>query len=75
MGDEVDWDLNTQLLAGVFDQLATANWQRAGDEKAKRPDPLPRPGVNKRSADGEQIARGKPVTTDQMDRMLGWTKE
>lgn len=73
-GDDADWTLSNHLLAGVFDLLASANWQRAGDEKVKRPEPLKRPGMSGR-VDGDVMARGKPVTTDQMDALLGWNKE
>jgi len=44
---EGQWGLTDQLLAGIFDQLALANWQRAGNKKAKRPKPIPRPGVER----------------------------
>lgn len=37
------WTLDTQLLAGVADLLAGANWQRGGG-KGERPKPLERPG-------------------------------
>ena len=40
------WDLTDQLLAGIYDLLSAANWQRAGNKRAKRPKPLPRPGVD-----------------------------
>lgn len=43
--DGVVWDLHAHLLAGVFDVLRQANWQRAGDKHATKPKPLPRPGV------------------------------
>jgi hypothetical protein len=39
------WDLTDQLLAGIHDLLAAANWQRSGDKRIPRPKPLPRPGV------------------------------
>lgn len=75
-GEAADWDLGNHLLAGVFDLLATANWQRGGDTSSKRPPPLPRPGMTART-EGEDLAAGraKPVTTEKMDRLLGWTKE
>lgn len=44
-GDDADWTLTDYLLAGSFDALQIANWQRAGDRKAPRPRPFPRPGV------------------------------
>jgi hypothetical protein len=39
------WDREEHLLAGIYDLLATANWQRGGKKSAPRPKPLPRPGV------------------------------
>lgn len=41
------WALEAQLLAGVFDRLVEANWQRSADGQKGRnkPKPLPRPGV------------------------------
>lgn len=41
------WGLEAQLLAGVFDRLVEANWQRSADGQKDRnkPKPLPRPGV------------------------------
>jgi hypothetical protein len=35
-----------QLLATIADLLAEANWQRQGDNKAQRPQPIQRPGVD-----------------------------
>ncbi len=33
------------MTAAVVDHLAVANWQRAGDKRATRPTPVPRPGL------------------------------
>lgn len=41
------WGLTDQLLAGVFDTLRVANWQRSG-KKTGRPQPLERPGVGRK---------------------------
>lgn len=70
-GPDHIWGLPEQILAAIFDALAVGNWQRAGDENAKRPDQLPRPGVSKRS-DGDVMARGKAVTVEEMNARLGW---
>lgn len=44
-GDEShQWGLSDFLLAGIFDMLAAANWQRGGG-KGPRPKQIPRPGV------------------------------
>lgn len=71
IGEDHMWGLTEQLLAGIFDSLNIANWQRGGDEHAKKPERLPRPGVTKRT-EGELLAKGKPVSTDEMDALLGW---
>ncbi|QDG88869.1 hypothetical protein [Pseudarthrobacter sp. NIBRBAC000502770] len=72
-GEEGEWDLRNHLLAGVFDLLAAANWQRAGDEHAKKPERLPRPGAGAPQADdGEVLARGKAVSIEEMNARLGW---
>ena len=45
-----DWTRLEHLLALVHDQLAIANWQRAGGKKNRRPkpiSPLARPPVTK----------------------------
>lgn len=70
-GPDHAWGLQEHLLAGVFDLLAAANWQRAGDEKAKRPERLERPGV-KKQIDGQVLAHGKAVPIEDMNALLGW---
>lgn len=49
------WDVNSYLLAADVDTLMVANWQRAGDKRKKRPDPILRPGQKKK--------RGRNLTT------------
>jgi len=71
VGTGHEWGLQEQLLAAVFDVLAIANWQRGGDENAKKPVQLERPGVSKK-VDGQVLAHGKAVSTEQMDALLGW---
>lgn len=65
-GDSL-WTLEAQLLAGVFDTLQAANWQRAGS-KGRRPQPLPRPGVTGR--DSERIGGSTTYTVDEMRELL-----
>lgn len=43
------WSVDRHLTAHVLDTLRQANWQRAGDPKAKCPDPIPRPGETEQS--------------------------
>jgi hypothetical protein len=66
------WGLPEQLLAAIFDSLAVANWQRGGDENAKKPERLERPGVTKQ-LDGQLLAQGKAVSIEDMNEHLGWT--
>jgi hypothetical protein len=61
------WDLPAFLMAGQFDALQGANWQRAGDPKAKRPDPLPRPGV----VPAEVRKPSTPTTIEKLRKRLG----
>lgn len=43
-GEKVAWGPTEHLLASAVDLLAAGVWQRGGDKKAKRPQPVPRPG-------------------------------
>jgi len=44
-GEDALWGLPEHLIATVIDVLQAANWQRAGDKDARRPDPIRRPGT------------------------------
>jgi hypothetical protein len=70
-GPDHIWGLQEHLLAGMFDVLTVANWQRGGDENAKKPERLPRPGVTKQ-IDGQLIAQGKAMSIEDMNAQLGW---
>jgi hypothetical protein len=65
-GADADWDLTSYLLAGTFDALQVGNWQRAGDKKAPRPRPFPRPGVR---AD-DRIGNTAKLDQDDVRRRL-----
>lgn len=71
VGPDYVWDLHGHLLGGIYDVLMMANWQRGGDEHAKKPVQLERPGVSKK-VDGQVLAQGKAVSTEQMNALLGW---
>lgn len=43
VGEPARWGPSDWLLADIFDVLAAANWQRAGDKNRSRPKPYPRP--------------------------------
>lgn len=69
--DDYGWNLPEQLLALGVDQLAIANWQRAGGKKSKLPYPKPieRPGVR-------PTRFGKaPISIDDMADWLGWAPD
>lgn len=72
LGEHAAWDVKAHLLAGIFDVLAVANWQRGGDDKAKKPERLERPGVTKQ-LDGKLLAKGKAISIEDMNEQLGWT--
>jgi len=63
--DSAMWGLSEHLLAKVFDVLQEANWQRQGDNRAPRPEPLPRPGV-----EGSQPKHRGGVTREEVDAFL-----
>jgi hypothetical protein len=77
-GESDIWGLPEHLLAGIADLIALGNWQRGGDEKAKRPDMIPRPGLDARRqklgmVGGDVIGGdGKGMTQEELDRRLGW---
>lgn len=48
--DNAGWSLGNHLLAGVYDALNTANWQRGASKDQPRPKRLPRPGVEDEDA-------------------------
>lgn len=58
------WGLQDQLLAGIFDRLAEANWQRTedGQKGHNRPNPIPRPGV--KSENSQQLGSGVMSLTE-----------
>lgn len=66
--DDYGWNLLEQLLASGVDQLAVANWQRAGGKQSRIPYPKPieRPGTR-------PTRFGKdPISIEDMDAWLGW---
>lgn len=70
-GPDHVWGLPEHLLAAIFDTLSVANWQRGGDEHAKKPERLERPGV-KKQPDGSMLAQGQAMSIEDMKARLGW---
>lgn len=60
-----DWGTSEYLLAGIFDVLAGANWQRAGG-KGRRPEPITRPGD--RPVEVVEAERAEPDTIPALDK-------
>lgn len=48
-GEAAEWGAAEYLLAAAVDALNAANWQRSGDKHAKKPTPIPLPGVESHS--------------------------
>jgi len=71
-GEAALWGLPEQLLAGIFDVLQNANWQRQGDKRAPRPKPYPRPGV---SSPGEKRYGRSKYTIAELQRRLRHRRE
>lgn len=62
---ESQWDANSHLLAAMLDTLNGANWQRAGDKKAPKPDPVPRPN------DGPKRPSIEPAPENGVGNLFG----
>lgn len=63
--EDAQWTLPEHLLAGIYDTLQGANWQRAGNKHAKRPEPLPRPGVKPKT----EVKQHKPKKASKPDEV------
>lgn len=67
------WSREMHLLAALIDETRQAGWQRGGDPNAPRPDPFPRPGIDKpispsRRRHLEKVREaGGAVTTSHQD--------
>jgi len=61
MGVDGGWTSTEHLLAVAIDTLAWANWQRGGDEHARKPKSIPRPGDARRERERieKQRMRGR----------------
>lgn len=64
------WGQAEQILAGIYDALNVANWQRGEAKRHTFPKPLPRPGVEPES---QSFGAGDGIAMDEMARRLGWT--
>ncbi len=59
-----EWTTTDHLLAGIYDTLRVANWQRGGG-KGRRPKPIPRPGDNE-----PQVITGGSYSVDELRAIL-----
>lgn len=66
-----EWGQAEHLLAGLFDALQVANWQRGSAKRRDFPKPLPRPGVE---PEANFIGAGTGIPMDEMARRLGWSE-
>jgi hypothetical protein len=65
-GEVVRWGAVEHLLADLRDLLMVANWQRSGDAKIPRPEPIPRPGA----ALTEKQQRRSQLTQQEINERL-----
>lgn len=61
------WLITDHLLAAVIDLLQAANWQRQGNKNAKKPKPLPRPGVSHKDSKAAIATRAQEFRERQKD--------
>lgn len=64
-GEVVAWGAVEHLLADLRDLLIAANWQRSGDPKIPRPEPIPRPGMRP-----QRDERKTELTQEQINQRL-----
>lgn len=67
-----EWGISEQLQASIVDLLAGISWQLGGG-KGKRPEPIPRPGVD--SADTTQAPAPSNKETAAADTRDPWDKD
>ncbi|MBM4525183.1 hypothetical protein GS532_23810 [Rhodococcus hoagii] len=67
--DSWQWTILEHLLAGIYDTLQGANWQRAGNPDAPRPQQLPRPGVAD-ADEPEKKPKRETIPLDQIHSVL-----
>lgn len=60
-----NWTVTEHLLAAAIDSLNTANWQRQGDNHAKRPEPVKRPADIAKALKREQTIRERALAQRQ----------
>lgn len=64
------WTQTEHLLAGIFDVLRVANWQRSG-RRANRPQAVPRPGDNT----PERLGDGAVSIDDMREILDHWSDD
>lgn len=67
--DASEWDIYSMLLADVVDSVRVANWQRGSGKRSEYPEPIVRPGYEPL----KETFGGKPVSLEEMDKLLGWS--
>lgn len=60
------WTHDAMLLAAAIDYLAILAWQNAGGKRRKKPDPIPRPGVEAKT----RTTKGEAIPIDKFRERL-----
>lgn len=70
--EKAGWDLNAQLLASLIDIGHWMQWARAGgtDSGSPAPDPIPRPGVERRKGDHKRGNAKRSETNKELGMNL-----
>lgn len=69
--DIYNWGQAEHLLADIFDVASLLLWAKTkdGQKNRNRPDPYPRPGVEKPERIGD---KANAISVDEMNAWLGW---
>jgi hypothetical protein len=70
-GELVEWGPLEHLVALVVDVLQAANWQRSGNRHAKRPRPLPRPGMPEPAGEDHRKPKARPIA-EMRELLADW---
>ena len=63
------WDTSSMLLASMLEHMMMQAWV-AGEKKGKRPERIPRPGVEDKKAAVERRTTDKPVSIAELDAWM-----
>ena len=63
------WDTSSMLLASMLEHMLEKTWVEGG-KKGKRPERIPRPGVEDKKAAVERRTTDKPVSIEELDAWM-----